>query len=461
MRNIDGLLEAELGREAAKRLRGDQKETMDNYRFYSGEGQKWQVPPTDYRPSICIVNKTQELIEEIARFMFSRPPEIRIMPIEANRQNQIKCDAFEKFIEETLEKSLWRSRLVCAGRDQMIGKRVALKVTGGADEEIKVSFRPSDEIWPLYAMDDADSLEKIIYLYQTEEASEEINQRFYWQKYYIANEKAYVDEKITDGFGRTIESVRENQFTGLSYIPSFIIINNALTGDTLGESEVKKLMSLQNAYNRMISDDMDALRFNMFPQQVFIDASPESLENIKVAPHAIIDLQTEATAVDRQASVKIQEAGFNYDARMEHHLERIESDMRSLMSVPPKKMSDYRRENTSGKALKALYWPLIARCEERWSAWDTAIKRMVRCIYDMAQAYGKGKEFDGAHYTIVIEHLYPMQEDESEERALDMREAAQELRSRESYIRKWNISEDPEDEISKIAIEKRKLEESY
>ena len=68
--------------------------------------------------------------------------------------------------------------------------------------------------------------------------------------------------------------------TGLDFIPCYVIINEGLTGDLMGESDVAELIDLQNAYNHLISDDADALRFNMFPQTVATDAKAESLEYI-------------------------------------------------------------------------------------------------------------------------------------------------------------------------------------
>ena len=211
----------------------------------------------------------------------------------------------------------------------------------------------------------------------------------------------------------------------------------------------------------MTSDDQDSLRFCMFPNKVFTDASQASMAAVKVAPGAIIDLQTEPTALDAQAKAEIMEARFNYDPRLEHALERVKADMYELLSVPKATVEDYKGMQASGKALKALYWPLITRCEEKWATWDAAIEWMVDMIAQMARAYGEAAAFEGAKYAVQIEHLYPITDDEDVERDADLREVTAKARSRKSYIEKWQRMDDAEAEITQIAKERGTLEDSY
>ena len=54
-----------------------------------------------------------------------------------------KCEALQRTLDRVLRCSGWRDKLPKAGRDALIGKRVALKVTGGKGKPTKVQFRPS------------------------------------------------------------------------------------------------------------------------------------------------------------------------------------------------------------------------------------------------------------------------------------------------------------------------------
>lgn len=458
----DKYLEAELGKELAKRLITEQAEIIRMYSVYDGSGQMWETKSgLDYTPTKRITNNIKYLIKEVARFMLSRAPEITIQPTDETPGNAEKCAALEAFVRKTLQDSGWAGRLSKAGRDQLIAGRVALKVTGGPGEPLRVHFRPALEAWVRHDPEDEGRLTKVIYLYQTAESDRESEQRFWLQSFREEGGKVLVTEKIVDGTGSIVESRIEDQALPIPYIPSYILINDGLTGDTSGESEARELEAMASAYNRVTSDDQDALRFNMYPQTIFVDTSEESLKNIKIAPAAIIDAQTDPARSDGQADVKKLESSFSYDSRIENLLDRLDLDMRKMLGVPPKSLDEYRASGVSGKALKALYWPLITKCEEKWTEWDSALVWMVRCLYDLALAYGQAGDFAGAEYSVRIEHLYPLTDDEEEERAQDLREVAQGARSIRSYIEKWRPDADSEEELKQMVLEKRMLEEQY
>jgi hypothetical protein len=93
----------------------------------------------------------------------------------------------------------------------------------------------------------------------------------------------------------------------------------------------------------------------------------------------------------------------------------------------------------SGKSMKALYWELIERCEERWAVWEPALKWMCRTIFAMIQNCMPDLLDIPEYYRIYCEHLYPIMEDEEAERQLDLSEVQAGVRSAESYRSKWQI----------------------
>lgn len=458
----DDYLKLELGKEEAVRLLAENDRLLKYYKIYDGEGQNWATKGTlDYEPTKKVTNNIKFLIKEVVRFMLSRAPEIAIITTTKDKSNEEKCAALEAFVRKTLQENGFAGKLTKAGRDQLIAGRVALKVTGQAGQPLKIAFRPALEVWAQYDIEDAERLNKLIYLYQTKEAEREQDQVFWVQKYEIEENAVYVSEKTVDGTGALLDERLNKVRLPIPYIPSYLIINDGLTGDVSGESEVKELTDLAASYNRITSDDQDALRFNMFPQSVFTDASQASLENIKVAPKAIIDLQSDSASGDLQAKAQVLESGFNYGERAENVLNRIDVDMRKMLGVPPKSLDEYKANGVSGKALKALYWSLITKCEEKWTEWDTALTWLVKCLYDLAVAYGLAKDFNGVQYSVKIEHLYPLTDDEEEERAQDLREVVQKTRSVKSYLEKWYPDMDSEAELQQIVKEQRMLEEQF
>ena len=204
---------------------------------------------------------------------------------------------------------------------------------------------------------------------------------------------------------------------------------------------------------------MEALKFQMFGQKLFIDASPESVQSIQIAPNAMIDLQTEPGS-PHQAKAQVLETTFAYGDHMTQTLDRLKDDMHALLSVPQITPDLLTGLGTSGRAMRALYWSLQCRCEERWaSGWDAALTWLVDSALKLARKAGeKLPEID---YTLNIDHLYPIMDDDDEERAQDLNEVAQQARSRRSFLAKWQPDDDPDEELQQILREKRLLEDEY
>ena len=266
-----------------------------------------------------------------------------------------------------------------------------------------------------------------------------------------------MDEALYDGYGKLVRSIHDKQDTGLDFIPCRVIINDGLTGDLTGESDVAELMGDQDAYNDVKSDDIDALKFNMFPQKVFTDATESSMDAVTISPGAMVDLQTDPSAMGHQAEAQVLESGFNYDARLENSVTRFRGDMYDLLSVPNLSLEQLKGVISSGKSMRALYWGLSCRCEEKWGEWDDSLKWMVERLIKMAAAYGTAN-LPQIEHNITVEHLYPIPADEEAERASDLSEVSQEARSRLSYISKWQPNVDADGELQQIRAEQRAMD---
>jgi len=402
------------------------------YDFYDGRGQDWQTAADlDYRPTKLITNLCKKLIRRESRFMFGRTPEIGILARDGS-----PLDECTTALRDVLDACSFPERLLKGLRDCLIGKRVALKLSGGIGQPVSVQLRPSLEFIFEPCDDNADDLKKIIFFYRTNDCARADDQRIWKQKYELSGSRCFVTEGVYDGRGRLVEG-GECVNTGLDFIPCRVIVNDGLTGDLCGESDVEEIMASQMIYNRMKSDDLDALRFNMFPQRVAVDADGSSLESMVIAPGSLIDLMTDPARGDdgRQASLTMLEPKFGYNDRFENALDRIKQDMHELLGVPNVSADKLRGFAQSGIAIRALYWELEERCEERWVTWGPALEWMSRSILKMLSVYGTRKYPDDIR--VHIEHLYPIMADEHSERELDLREVAGGVRSADSYRRKW------------------------
>ncbi len=464
----------ELGTLYGERVVQDINRINDLYAYYEGHKQAWAVAGgLDYNPNQTITNYIKTLIKAEARFMFSRAPEIRFVPKVRSEHKQEGVqpeDAYNSFLADVLSASQWQRKLIQAGRDCFIGKRVALKLSGGQGKPLRVDFRPAQEFVFDTLEDDVSTLTKIMFFYQVAgqnlDESDKSKQRIWCQRYEMRGGRCYLDQGTFDGNGAPVcEDNITAQDTGLPFIPCFVIINDGLTGDLTGESDVEMLIGNQDTYNHVNSDDVDALRFNMFPMRYSIDASEESAEQIKIAPAAYADLATDPAAGreggGKQAQLGMLESEFTYDQRVENRLNRTKSDMHAMLSVPNVSLEQLKGLAQSGKGMRGLYWDLICRCNEKWAeGWDDALRWMAESLVKMAQAYGTA-QLPELGYTIQIDHLFPIPEDEEDERLNDMAEVSAKVRSRQSYIGKWQPTADKDAELQQIASEQATLDDSY
>lgn len=360
MINYNELLKTEL-----QGLYGDQLQKVNEiikwYKIYDGE-QEWPTPDgLDYRPTKKITNLIKKLIDTRARFMFGREPYFDIRPIEKGEEAKKKAEQKEDLLYRILKENKFHSKLLKARKDCSIGGKVAIKLWARKHVGLKIIFSPAMEFFPQYNIDDVDQLEKVVFLYAMNDEEEPVNQRIKKQVWELINGKCILNEATYDGRGNIVSIEYENYDTGLDFIPVIIVTNGGLTGETEGISDVKRLWHNQDAYNRLTSDDIDALRFQMFGQDVFTDAAEESLKNIKIAPGAMIDLQTDLAQASegRQAKIERLESKFSYKDKFEDTVNRIKNDMYDTLDVPNVSLEQLKGLMQSGKSMKALYWGLL------------------------------------------------------------------------------------------------------
>lgn len=454
-------------------LYGDQLAKINQinrwYSIYEGN-QEWETAKgLDYEPTKKVTNIIRKLINTKARFMFGKEPYLDIRPVtpdeEGSTANQDRAAEKETLLERILIENKFHAKLLKAYKDCVIGGRVAIKLWGHKNEGLKIIFSPAQEFFAQYNLDDVDQLEKVIFLYLLNDEKDKNDQRIKKQVWELIDGKCILNESIHNGNGFIISADYVDYDTGLDFLPIVIVRNGGLTGDTEGYSDIEQLWGNQDAYNKLTSDDIDALKFQMFGQDVITDAAETSLENIKIAPKALIDLQTDMTqaAEGRQAKIDRLESGFSYKDKFEDTVNRIKNDMYDIVDVPNITLEQLKGVMQSGKSMKALYWGIIAACEEEWTEWGPALEQVVDYIFRMIDIYNlyEGRTIARYETTLKIEHYYPIQEDELAERAADLSDVLAETRSRKSYMEKWGEYEDVESELEQIQLEKRLLHDSY
>ena len=122
---------------------------------------------------------------------------------------------------------------------------------------------------------------------------------------------------------------------------------------------------------------------------------------------------------------------------------------------------------TSGKSLKAIYWPLIVRCKEKMKTWGPRLRDMTNIIIEGSRAYPNcivkytNEVIKPVDYEVKVEQNTPLPEDEIEEKNMDIAEVESKTMSRKAYMKKWRGLTDDEvkEELEQIALEREILED--
>lgn len=422
-----------------------------------------------YVPADLRYKKLRTLIDKEARFLFAKPPEYFIKAVESNEQNNMACSAYQMYLNNVLKENRISNRMVKAAKDCLIGGRIAIFINFNSEDGIKITFSPALEF--VYEVDEYEQLTKIVGFFSLNDTNDAEEQRLYKKKYWMKDGKCHVSEGIYNGSGALVESKIDDLTTEFTYIPAYVITNSCLTGEIQGRSEMEGLIEYEEYYNRLSNLDIDSERQGMNPIRYTVDASPKSVSGLSVAAGAFWDLQSDPSAPNDSVSARVGtlENSMSYSATLNTTLERIKNTMYEQLDVPEVSSSDLKGIVTSGKTLKAIYWGLIVRCDEKMLDWRPALEFMAQCIIDGAKLYPDIaakyiiQPLTDVEYIVSVENQYPLPEDETEEKAIDLSEIGAKTMSIKSYLKKWrNMNENDADaEIMQIAKEQQLLNNSF
>ena len=472
------------------------REVKQYYEFYEGRvwtpeddfnddrGQLWRVKDRDYKPTREVRNITKKLMKKQKRFMTSVQPDIVLSSVDDTDKDRIEDKRI--LLDRILDNGKFWNKFSKAFLDCTIGKRVLLVLSVDEEDEccpIKFRFYTMPEFTYEYDPNDSDKLLKVQIAYQDKDTVGKIQQEQRWHKWIYemredgycwctyeivdgTNTVAFIEQPVSPQINEEVEGesiqveLREEWNTMLTQLPCKVIFNDGLTGDIRGASDIKDLMDMATDYNKTVSDYRDALRFKMFEQPVFIDADSTSLQNIKIAPNAIIDLKSDPTLGDGSSSSSIAKAQmlsstFNFQPAADAYLERLKKDMYECMDQPlPESLVNV----ASGKALRMLNDDLISRCEEKWQEWDEAILWLLDLIETVVVEGGYYKDLPNIECmsletTCVLNHNYPIPDDEVETKEIAIKEVEAQVRSHQSYIREFGSQNEADKEFEEILEE--------
>lgn len=469
------LINAEVGPEVAHDTLEELTEICKYYKAYK-KGADFTVEGTngDYVPANLRYKMAATLINKEARFLFAEPPDIKVEPKgDVGKVSQDAKDAItvlQDLIKTVFEKNMFEDKLIKAARDCFIGKRVAALVNFNEEDGITVSFLPSTQFIFETKIGNPSVLTKFVAFIVIRE-SRELKSKLIFKKKFELNEDdglVYLEEILYSGTGAQVEVLTEYQETLLDFIPACVFLNDGLTGDEDGESEIDSLYDYEKYYSKLGNADIDAGRKSMNPTKYTVDMESRSTKDLSTAPGAVWHLGTDQNLDHPNPSTGILEPSMSYSEPLKTTLDRIKTAGYEAVDMPNITLESMVGAITSGKALKAVYWPLIVRCKEKMKMWGPQLQRLAEIIIEGAKKYPDtavdyiNDPIEMVAYEITVESNLPLPEDEVEERTMDLAEVEAQTMSKKTYMKKWrNMTDDEvEDELYQMAFERQILEDA-
>lgn len=448
------------------------------YKVYK-KGMDFAVEGTngDYVPATLKYKMAASLVNKEARFLFAESPDIVVEPkgdvgmVSSEAKDQIT--SWNDLLKSVLDSNLFEKSLLQAAKDCFIGKRVAGLVNFNEEDGITITFLPSTQFLFETRIGNDNILTKFVCFIVVKDSTRLNSKRIFKKKYTLVNNVVYLEERMYDGAGREVSADEfvptEEQPIKLESIPAVVFINDGLTGDDKGESEIDLLQDYEQYYSKLANGDTDAERKTMNPTRYTVDMDQRSTKNLSSSAGAFWDLQSDQNLDTPKPLVGMLESSMNYSAALKTSLDRIKTAGYEQVDMPNITLETMVGNITSGKALKAIYWPLIVRCKEKMKMWGPKLRQLTEIIFEGALAYPNTttKYIDQpivpVAHEIKVEQNTPLPEDELEERNMDLAEVAANTMSKKAYMKKWRGLTDDEvkEELEQIALERQIIDDSF
>jgi hypothetical protein len=424
-------------------------------------------PDSNFIPANLMYRMSASLINKQARFLFASPPDIVIEPNDSiskpTGNDGEAISRLESLVRNILYENQFEEALVKAAKDCFIGKRVAGVVNFHEEHGVTLTFLPATQF--IFETDlHSNVITKFVFFKVFYEESEK---RIFRKKYMLEKDGVYIEEAIHDGNGQFLHDKLAKMKSELTSIPVAIFVNDGLTGDTNGESEIGLLEHTEGWYSKMSNADIDSGRQNMNPIRYTVNMNPVTVKGLRIRPGENWNVAEDQDQDRGHADIGVLETSMNYSVPLKTTLDRMKTMAHELVDVPNITLESMAGVITSGKSLKALYWSLIVRCKEKMKVWGPQLRHLIKTIIDGSYLYPNcikrysTKPLVAVGYEVSIIQNHPLFEDDIEEKAIDLQEVEARTMSRKEYMKKWRELTDKqvEEELNQIGWERQILED--
>lgn len=427
----------------------------------------------DYIPSDLNFKIAASLINKEARFLFAEKPDIIIEPDsdvgKVSNETKDMITTYNNLLNTVFDANNFEEALLKASKDCFIGKRVACLVNFDDENGVTLSFLPSTNFTYRQKFGNNKVITYFCGFVSMNNARALNRRRIMKKKFELINGVVYLTESIHNGAGTLIEEITVAEKMDIKTIPVVVFVNDGLTANQQGVSEIDLLQDYEQTYSKLSNADIDAERKGMNPIRVLIDMDSNTTKGLSSSPGSLWDVTTDQNLVSSKAQAILLESGLSYATALETTLKRVKSMAYEQLDIPDISIENLQNVATSGKSLKAVYWSLVVRCKEKMKTWGAQLRTLTEIIIQGSLIYPNAvnkyinMDLQPIAFKVKIEQNLPLPEDEQEEKTMDISEVDSSLMSKKSYMKKWRQMSDDEAqaELDQIALEKQIIEEGY
>lgn len=440
-------------------VRKMQEIKQNYYNYKKGVDFIFEGTNGDYIPSNMKFKQIKTLIDKEARFMFSQMPDINIES-ETGEENDVSV-----LVSKIIESVSFSGNLLKAAKDCFVAGRVSCVID--FSEKYGVGIRFYDALSFYYETEySGEELTKFITFENVSETKNTNEKLYLVNRYEKEKGKIKMSSVIYDLSGKEIETLISESVLSIEYIPAVIIFNEGLVSENKGVSDVSDLVEYEQTYNMLGNADVDSERKNMNPIYVLIDMNHETTEDLSISAGSMWDMEHNQGMDDPKPDVKVLSPNMQHVDAVKTTLDRIKTSMYGEFDIPDISVEGTLSGITSYKAIRALYFPLTVRCDEKLKSWKPKLKRIFEIVIDfcvlneqLVKKIYEVEKIGSSKQKITIVENYALLSDENEEKQMDLDEVNSEVRSRLSYLKKWRneefkTDEEAEEELLQIAKEK-------
>lgn len=347
----------------------------------------------DYDPTRYSTNYFKAIVDRKARWQMGGTHGISVPREQIDDMNDVlsedyepstpqkaenkRAEDYERILYRLWDENKMRARLIQAARDRLIADRVVCKIVfNPRTGRLHWIWVPDYQFIPIYSDDDFRDLIGAYFVKdrQREVKGEDVD-ALQIQTYRLeANgDCSFKDEIYEEATLDLLHTVTEKGSLGLDFIPIQIFPVNELITETLGQSEISDLRTLNDITNQMNEDATDSLKFEMFPMTAIINGPEGASEHLNKAPGATLEISGDG---DKVPEIKMIESGFRWKDAFKDQYMRVKAAMHEISGLPQVVPQELNFGGLNGEALQVLFHDIITDTEEHWISWGYNISEL-------------------------------------------------------------------------------------